>query len=196
MAYDTRAGALAWSSHYLVNSWNDRGLVDLQQYPRLRPYLVGHEDRLCARHVGKRNPNGWYRTIDRVNHRLAGKTKLNIPDIKEHLNPVLDQRETYPHHNLYVVQSAVWDHEVLGGLLLSDVAQFFVECYGVRMRGGYLRFLAQYLRRVRLPRPHDLTSAQAETQRAAFRRRDRRLATETALVVYGITQLPQEEPGA
>ena len=190
MAYDTRDGALAWSGHYLVNPWNERGLVDLAKYPRLAAYLGAHEDRLRGRHVGKRNPGGWHRTIDRVDHALTRKTKLYVPDIKDRLNPVLDRGETYPHHNLYFVQSAVWDHEVLGGLLLSDVAQFFVECYGVRMRGGYLRFQAQYLRRIRVPRPNDLTSRQEEALREAFRRRDRPLATATALAVYGIAGLP------
>lgn len=193
MASDTKHGALAWSGHYLVNPWNAHGLVDLQHYPQLSTYLTDHEDQLRGRHVGKRNPAAWYRTIDRVDHALTGKTKLYIPDIKDRLNPVLDRGETYPHHNLYFVQSAVWDHEVLGGLLLSDVAQFFVECYGVRMRGGYLRFQAQYLRRIRVPRPHDLTPAQEDALREAFRRRDRALATEAALAVYGIAGVPQEE---
>ncbi len=60
---------------------------------------------------------------------------------------MFDHGETYPHHNLYFVQSDGWDLEVLGRLLLSDAAQFFIECYGVRMRGEYLRFQAQHLRR-------------------------------------------------
>jgi hypothetical protein len=29
---------------------------------------------------------------------------------------------------------------VLGGLLLSALGQFFVECYAVRMSGGYFRY--------------------------------------------------------
>ncbi|MGH7964954.1 MAG: Eco57I restriction-modification methylase domain-containing protein, partial [Candidatus Binatia bacterium] len=193
MASDTRGGELAWSGNYLVNPWNDRGIVDLSAYPKLRSHFLAHEQRLRDRHVGKRNPAGWYRTIDRVDHRLTNKTKLYISDIKDRLNPVLDRGETYPHHNLYFVQSAVWDPEVLGGLLLSDVAQFFVECYGVRMRGGYLRFQAQYLRRIRVPRPHDVTPNQAESLRHAFRQRSRVLATEAALDVYGIVQLPRME---
>jgi hypothetical protein len=133
--------------------------VDLARYPRLRAHLEAHRARLASRHVGKRQPERWYRTIDRVHAGLTARPKLYIADIKDHLNPVLDPGTTYPHHNLYVVHSATWDPEVLGGLLLSDVAQFFIECYAVRMRGGYLRFQAQYLRRIRVPRPHDLTPA-------------------------------------
>lgn len=192
MAADIRSGALRWSGNYLVNPWTDRGLVDLARHPRLYAYLESHAEQLRGRHVGKRNVEGWFRTIDRVDHRLTGRSKLYIADIKERLNPVLDRGETYPHHNLYWVTSAGWDIEVLGGLLLSDVAQFFVECYGVRMRGGYLRFQAQYLRRIRVPLPHDLTTDQNDELRDAFRARDRNRATETALHCYGIDRLPME----
>lgn len=192
MAADTRSGTLAWSGHYLVDPWNDRGLVDLGRYPQLASYLEANGDQLRGRHVGKRNVTGWYRTIDRVDHTLTQRPKLYIADIKERLLPVLDRGETYPHHNLYCVTSVGWDIEVLGGLLLSDVAQFFVECYGVRMRGGYLRFQAQYLRRIRVPRPHDLTTAQSEALRESFRARDRQRATEVALQCYGIDELPAQ----
>lgn len=203
MAADTASGQLRWSGRFLVDPWGEQGLVDLGKHPRLQTYLETHRERLQSRHVGKRNADGWYRTIDRVSHALTGRPKLYVPDIKDRLNPVLDRGETYPHHNLYVVHSAVWDHEVLGGLLLevlgglllSDVTQFFVECYGVRMRGGYLRFQAQYLRQIRVPLPQDVSEVQAGALRDAFRRRDREAATRVALEVYGIDRLPQEEAG-
>jgi hypothetical protein len=99
---------------------------------------------------------------------------------------VLDTGETYPHHNLYFIQSDAWDLEVLGGLLMSAVGQFFVESYGVRMRGGYLRFQAQYLRRIRVPAPSMLSKAQSTALREAFRVRDKQRATQVALEVYRI----------
>ncbi len=193
LASDTAGGQLHWSGHYLVDPWMEQGLVDLDKHPRLKAYFEAHATRLRGRHVGKRAPHAWYRTIDRVNHPLTGRPKLYIADIKDRLNPVLDTGQTYPHHNLYFVRSAIWDHEVLGGLLLSDIGQFFVECYGVRMRGGYLRFQAQYLRRIRVPRPQDVAPVQQAQLREAFRRRDRELATHVALAVYGIDSLPREE---
>ena len=196
MAADTMYGTLRWSGHYLVNPWEAHGLVDLARFPRLAAYFERHRTPLETRHVGQRQPKQWYRTIDRVNVALTSKPKLYIPDIKTRLTPVLDRGETYPHHNLYVVQSAVWDYEVLGGILISDVAQFFIECYGVRMRGGYFRFQAQYLRRIRVPRPHDVTPAQAAGLADAFRRRDRGQATQIACEVYGIAAMPEEEEHA
>lgn len=191
MAADTRSGYVQWSGHYLVNPWQVDGLTSLAKAPRLAQYFEEHGDHLRGRHVGKKNPHAWYRTIDRVDLALTGRPKLLIADIKERLNPVLDTGEYYPHHNLYWVTSASWDMEVLGGLLLSDVAQFFVECYGVRMRGGYLRFQAQYLRRIRVPRPQDVTTKQADALRAAYQARDRQAATAVALEVYKIGGIPK-----
>ncbi len=194
LARDTVSGTLQWSGHYLIDPWNSEGLVDLAQYPRLKEYFEQHEKLLRKRHTAQKNSNGWYKTIDRVNHALTQKHKLYIPDIKDEFNPVLDCGETYPHHNLYFIQSESWDLEVLGGILLSRVGQFFIESYGVRMRGGYLRFQAQYLRRIRVPDPQSLPQAAREVLRKAFRERDRELATQVALKLYGIDSNEMEKP--
>ncbi len=188
MAQDTATGCFQWSGHFLVNPWDADGLVDLREFPRLRAYFEQAQAEVKKRNTAQRNPGGWYRTIDRVHLSLVNQPKLYIPDIKEHLNPVLDRGETYPHHNLYFLTSDRWDLEVLGGLLLSSVAQLFVEAYGVRMRGGYLRFQAQYLRRVRVPNPEAIAPAQAGSLIEAFRRRDRRLATAVALQLYRVEE--------
>lgn len=76
---------------------------------------------------------------------------------------------------------------MLGALLMSRIGQFFVESYGVRMRGGYLRFQAQYLRRIRIPGPRSLSELQCNELREAFRRRDKIHATHIALDLYGVS---------
>jgi len=186
MPADTLTGILHWSGHYLVDPWDGNGLVRLADFPRLGTYLERHRAVLSQRHTAKKNPHGWYRTIDRVTHSITSQPKLLIPDIKNVFNPVYDKGEFYPHHNLYFICSEDWDLEVLGGILLSVVGQFFIEAYGVRMRGGYLRFQAQYLRRIRVPRRWDMGSAQTEKLVQAFRNRDRALASEVALEIYEI----------
>jgi len=188
MAKDLGEGVMKWSGHYLVDPWERDGLVDLTAYPRLQAYFEEHGAALKRRHTAVKNVRGWYKTIDRVTHSLTQKRKLYIADIKNVLEPVLDCGETYPHHNLYFVASDVWDLEVLGGLLLSAIGQFFVESYGVRMRGGYLRFQAQYLRRIRVPEPGSIPASLGIELVAAFRGRDRARATAAALLVYGISR--------
>jgi adenine-specific DNA-methyltransferase len=181
-------GTVKWSGHYLVDPWDTDGLVNLDRYPRLRAYLEEHGSELRKRHTAKNNVRGWYKTIDRVTHALTGKAKLYIADIKNVLDPVLDRGETYPHHNLYFIESDEWDLEVLGGLLMSAVGQFFVESYAIRMRGGYLRFQAQYLRRIRVPNPRAVSGVYADELKEAFRDRDRQRATRAAVGVYGIDE--------
>lgn len=193
MARDTTAGSVEWSGHHLVNPWDgDSGsLVRLDEYPRLRAYFEAHQEELRRRHVAGRRPEQWYRTIDRVDHRLTSRAKLLLPDMKSTIHPVLDDGLRYPHHNLYWVASDRWDPATLGGLLLSRVAQLFIECYAVRMRGGTLRFQAQYLRRIRVPRLDALSSSLTAELADAFYWRDVEKATAAALRAYGIADVPR-----
>lgn len=187
MVRDTRTGTLNWSGSHLVNPWAADGqLVELALYPRLRAYFDRHADVLRQRHVAGKQPNSWFRTIDKVDHSLVARPKLLFPDMKLKIHPVLDQGGLYPHHNLYFVVSETWDLRVLGGLLLSGVAQAFIEAYAVRMRGGTLRFQAQYLRRIRVPHPDAISAEDRQLLAEAFDRRDSTAATRVALRVYGI----------
>ena len=106
--------------------------------------------------------------------------------MKAAAHPVLDHGDYYPHHNLYFVVSEAWDLEVLGGLLLSDVANLFVGAYCVKMRGGTYRFQAQYLRKIRVPGPATVPEPAREALRTAFRTRDREAASAAAWPLYGV----------
>ena len=191
MVSDVASGRVAWSGHYLVNPWDDEGLVRLQDHPRLFGYFEAHAHALRKRHVAGRQPDRWYRTIDRVIPGLRESPKLLIPDMRMTMHPVLDEGQTYPHHNLYFVTSREWDLRVLGGLLLSRVATAFVEAYCVKMRGGTLRFQAQYLRRIRVPQISDVSGSDAAALADAFDRRDVDAATSVALPLYGLDSLPE-----
>lgn len=185
-ASDITGGAPAWSGTYLINPWNGRGLVDLDEHPRLADYLGAHESRLRARHIARNKPGQWYRTIDRVHAGLLERPKLLLPDIKAASHPVLDDGRYYPHHNLYFVVSEQWDLAVLGGLLLSDVANLFVGAYCVKMRGGCYRFQAQYIRRIRVPAPDSIPKGARRALASAFACRDREAASSVAAALYGV----------
>lgn len=186
VAPDTAAGSVQWSGTFLVNPWNGQRLVDLASHPRLAAYLDQHAERLRRRYVARKSPATWYRTIDRVDPRLADRPKLVFPDMKAAAHPVLDDGGHYPHHNLYYVVSDTWDLEVLGGLLLSDVANLFVGSYCVKMRGGTYRFQAQYLRRIRVPRQDSIRRADRRALASAFAARDREVANWMAARLYGL----------
>ncbi|WFE51469.1 Eco57I restriction-modification methylase domain-containing protein [Micromonospora sp. WMMD1155] len=186
MVRDTVSGSVSWSGHCLVNPWDAGRIVDLNEYPRLRAYFEKHAVALRRRHIAVKRPANWYRTIDKVDHNLTARPKLLFPDMKTHIHPVLEEGGLYPHHNLYYIVSDEWDLRVLGGLLLSAVAEAFVAAYAVRMRGGTLRFQAQYLRRIRVPRPEAISTMDRLALADAFDRRDRKAATEAAFRIYGI----------
>jgi hypothetical protein len=183
---DLMSGTFCWQGSYLVNPWTEDGtLVRLADYPRLAAYLSRHPE-IRDRHVARRDDAAWFRTIDKVHAKLTGQPTILLQDMRAHIHPVLEPGGHYPHHNLYYVVSDTWDLEVLGGLLLSRVAQAFIEAYCVRMRGGTLRFQAQYLKRIRVPRPDQIAAATERALRQAFRDRDAVAATRAAADAYGI----------
>jgi hypothetical protein len=186
MRRDLMSGTFRWQGNYLVNPWADDGsLVRLADYPRMAAYFSKHPE-IRERHVVKNAGESWFRTIDKVHAKLTDRPKLLLQDMKAHIHPVLEPGGYYPHHNLYYVVSDTWDMEVLGGILLSRIAQAFIEAYCVRMRGGTLRFQAQYLKRIRVPRPDQVDPGAQGMLRAAFRDRDTEAATLAAADAYGI----------
>lgn len=186
MASDLTEGKVVWSGTHLVNPWEETGLINLAAHPRTAAYYAHHETRLRGRHVGKRQPDKWYRTIDRPVTGLANTPKLLLPDLRHRVAPVLESQGLYPHHNLFWITSDVWDLRVLGGLLLSDFGTLFVETYSPRMAGGALRVTSQYLRRIRLPDPEYLTARTRGRLAAAFDARDVKAATAEAANAYGV----------
>lgn len=186
MADDIRQGILMPPSKQLLNPWDASGnLIDLADYPRFARALE-LRPAIRQRYVAKKFPSKWHRTIDKVYPGLAERPKLLLQDMKARITPVYEPGGLYPHHNLYYIVSDTWDLEVLGGLLLSSIAEAFVTAYGVKMRGGTLRFQAQYLRKIAVPRYNELSADIAQRLRAAFRKRDRISANVAAEEAYGL----------
>ena len=198
MSDDVRSGRLSNPTKALINPWDTQGnLVDLARYPRMEKTLRA-DPAVLDRYVARKNPKTWHRTIDKVNPGVAQRQKLLLQDMKAQITPVLEPGGYYPHHNLYYITSTGWDLGS-GGLLLSDIAQAFIESYGVRMRGGTLRFQAQYLRKIRVPAPESIAPDIAARLKEAFRSRDRDAATAAAELAYALhcdslTELPAGPP--
>lgn len=149
---DIQSGEIIWQGLGVINPFADDGnLVNLREYPRLARYLEAHKTVIAQRYCARKTPNNWYRTIDRIWPELTSKSKLLIPDIKGEAHIVYENGQLYPHHNLYYVVSETWDLRALQAVLLSSVTKLFIATYSTKMRGGYLRFQAQYLRRIRIP---------------------------------------------
>ncbi len=169
---DTLSGEVHWCGKGVINPFAEAGgLVKLQDYPRLRRYLEARRDVIAGRHCAQKVPENWYRTIDRIIPALASRPKLLIPDIKGEAHIVYEEGKLYPHHNLYYVTSDEWDLRALQAVMLSAVTRLFIATYSTKMRGGFLRFQAQYLRRIRIPQWTDVsTMLRTELAEAATKR--------------------------
>jgi len=185
---DILSGEVGWRGLGVINPFRDDGrLVDLQAYPRLRRYLEERKDVIAKRHCAQKTPLKWYRTIDRIIPALAKKQKLLIPDIKGKAHIVFEQGELYPHHNLYYVVSENWNIHALQAVLLSDVTRLFIATYSTKMRGGFLRFQAQYLRRIRIPLWTSVPLELQERLAGAAISRDLQACNDTAFQLYGLS---------
>jgi len=155
---DIQSGEVVWRGQGVINPFaGDGSLVDLRDYPRLASYLEARKAVIAKRHCAQKAPSNWYRTIDRIWPDLTHKPKLLIPDIKGKAHIVYEPGKLYPHHNLYYIVSETWDLRALQAVLLSSITRLFVATYSTKMRGGYLRFQAQYLRRIRIPSWQDVS---------------------------------------
>jgi len=185
---DIMTGEVQWRGQGVINPFaEDGGLIDLRDYPRLHRYLEARKEAIAGRHCARKNPANWYRTIDRIFPKLAKKPKLLIPDIKGEAHVVFERGKLYPHHNLYFVTSEIWDLRALQAVLLSAVARLFVATYSTKMRGGYLRFQAQYLRRIRIPHWHDVPESLRMELIEAGQSRDSAACNRASFKLYNLT---------
>lgn len=167
MARDLIDGRIDWRGKGVLNPFEADGrLADLQRYPRFAAYLYKHYEAVAGRHVAARSGAGWYRTIDRIYPELLQQPKLLVPDIKGEAVFVLDEGHYYPHHNLYFITARDWNLRALRCVLRSSLSVMIVATYCTRMAGGFLRFQAQYLRRLRLPHWKDVPEALRERLQA------------------------------
>lgn len=151
-ASDIRSGKLNYSGKFIINTYDENGVISLSDYPLLKDYLNQHFDVLSKRHVAKKTPHYWYKTIDRLYTARANREKLLIPDIKSTLTVVHDDQGLQPNNSIYYVFSKEWNLRALKFILESGIGQLFVENYSTKVSGGNLRFQAQHLRRIRLPK--------------------------------------------
>ena len=187
---DITSGSVHWQGDGVINPFNDDGtLVDLSFFPRLNRYLEAHRREISARHVAKRAPDKWYRTIDRITPSIASKQKLLIPDIKGDAHVVYESGRLYPHHNLYYITSEKWDLRALQAVLMSGIARFFVAIYTTKMHGGFLRFQAQYLRRIRVPHWSSVPTRIQQDLIAAANANDVKGCNEAVFRLYNMSAL-------
>ena len=192
MTRDILRGRVEWRGFGVVNPFaDDGGLVSLADYPLLRKYLEARKEAIAGRHCAQKTPANWYRTIDRITPSLTKRPKLLIPDIKGEAHIVYEEGLLYPHHNLYFITADEWELRALQAVLLSGIARLFVATYSTRMRGGFLRFQAQYLRRIRVPQWSSVPDSLRRELKQAAEAQDLAACNRAAFELYGLSQVEQ-----
>ena len=193
---DIASGEVQWRGQGVINPFaGDGSLVELGHYPRLRRYLEARRELIANRHCAKKTPANWYRTIDRITPGLASRPKLLIPDIKGEAHIVFEGGELYPHHNLYYVLADEWDLRALQAVMLSSVTRLFMTTYSTKMQGGFLRFQAQYLRRIRIPKWAEVPATLRKELVEAATTRNFQACNHAVFELFGLTNKEQSSLG-
>jgi hypothetical protein len=138
------------SERYLI--FTRRG-ISIDQYPAIKKYLRQYKERLTPRPANwkgdkwpGRKPGSyqWYEIQDAIDYyNEFEKPKIVLPDISLRGNFALDNEEgTYCVNTAYIISSA---EQYLLGILNSSLITFFYKTISSTYRGGYLRFIYQYL---------------------------------------------------
>lgn len=161
---DIKNNNLNWSGNYLFNPFNEDGsIIDLSKYPKAQAYLDLHKEQLQGRHVSKKNPSNWYRTIDRVYKNLLTQPKILLPDISANNQILIDKGQYYPHHNLYYITGGnMGELKILSAILMSDFIVNQLSQLANNMNGGYPRWQSQYVRKLKLPNIESIEPSYSE----------------------------------
>src|SRR5690606_25393332 len=64
---DLETGVVEWQGLAVIKPFREDGtLIDLKDYPTLAQYFERHEEIIRKRNCAQKNPEAWYRTIDRI----------------------------------------------------------------------------------------------------------------------------------
>jgi tRNA1(Val) A37 N6-methylase TrmN6 len=158
---DLLSERINWRKQFVINPYENGHLCDLEKYPKLKHYFEQNKEKLKQRHTAKVNHEKWFKTIDKIKPELVTKPKLLLPDIAGIKKLLIDNGEFYPHHNLYYITGQPVDKlKILASILMSDFIREQLSQIGIRMNGGFPRFQAQILKKLRIPNIGNLTSVE------------------------------------
>lgn len=184
---DIANNTIEWQGRGLVNPFGPDGrLVELRNFPRLAERLERNRTILSNRYCAKKAPDNWYRTIDRIDPKLAATPKLFVPRIFTEPKAAVDEGRFYPQNSVFYILSQDWDLEALRTLFLSNVVLFFLWVGSMKIRGGSIILHAQDLRNIRLPLWKDVPNELKDKLLSVGTNGGRTVYDEAAFELYGL----------
>ena len=187
-AKDVSGNRLHWSGKYLLNPYKPNGeLINLEDYPKAAEYLISHRETLQKRHVAKKNPRKWYKTIDRIIPNLKDSPKVLLPDISGNQLIFVDEGRFYPQHNLYYITGgSLRQLQLLSAMLMSDYVKNQLINITNCMNGGYPRWQSQYLRKLLMPDVNDIEKVLADRLLSAYQSFDMNTINNTMMAIVSM----------
>jgi len=183
--------------------------IKIEDFPAIKKHLEQFKERLMPKpknHVGdwagrKEGSYQWFEIQDSIDYfEEFEKPKIALPDIAIQMQALYDTSKAFCVNTAYILPV---DDKFLLGLLNSNVVLFFYANITSSIRGGYLRFINQYL--VQIPIPLASEKAQQPiislvTRILAAKLADPQadtsaLESEIDALVYGLYGLTEEEIG-
>uniref|UniRef100_UPI002473CE5C TaqI-like C-terminal specificity domain-containing protein n=1 Tax=Lunatimonas salinarum TaxID=1774590 RepID=UPI002473CE5C len=165
------------------------------KYPAIARHLKPHE--AAAK---KRTDKGdfWWELRACDYYGEFEKEKIMLPDISIKAEALLDTNDTYCVNTAYIIPKA---DKYLLALLNSSMVHFFYSNLTSTIRGGYLRFIRQYLAQIPIIEPSSQLREVIETlvnQIIETKKQDPTSDTSTIeaeidQLIYGIYGLSEEE---
>lgn len=157
---DIRRWVADYKDQWLI--FTRRG-IRINDYPAIKAYLTQWKIELTPKKSREdktgRKPGGykWYEIQDDVAYFSAfSKPKIVFPDIAKEFRLSFDSKGGYISNTAYCIGS---DNLFLLGVLNSKVVGDYYENVSSQIRGGYLRFIRQYVERIPIPKASDVEQA-------------------------------------
>ena len=145
---DVKRWQVNWTRLYVI--FLRRG-VEIEDYPVLKAYLSQFKKQLTPGIAGGRKEGNyqWYEIQDNTAYYPEfEKPKIVYPDIAVSPQFAYDESGAYGGNTMYIVPTKeMW----LLGLLNSKAVFWFYTKTSTQIRGGFVRFIAQYVSQIPIP---------------------------------------------
>ena len=145
---DVKRWEVNWARLYVI--FARRG-IKIENYPALKAYLSQFKKQLIPGIAGGRKAGSyqWYEIQDNTAYYSEfEKPKIVYPDIAVSPQFAYDESGAYGGNTMYIVPTKeMW----LLGLLNSKAVFWFYTKTSTQIRGGFVRFIAQYVSQIPIP---------------------------------------------
>jgi hypothetical protein len=125
--------------------------IDIKRYPAILQHLRKYEKRLTPGIQGGRKPGQykWYEIQDSTEYwKEFEKPKIIYPDIAQGSEFACDREKYFLGNTLYLLPT---EENWLLGLLNSKLVFWFYTKVSSQIRGGFVRFIAEYVAQIPVP---------------------------------------------